>query len=72
MLYLLYMFPYVGICSMNHALKVQVGCVVGRTHKKGPDYTTDAALVQCDESEKEMAGTFTLMVQVHVWPVQGV
>ena len=49
---------------MNDALKVQVGCVVGRTHKKGPDYTTDAALVQeCDKSE---AGTFTLMVQIHV------
>ena len=64
------MFPHVGLREWDKAYSVQIGPVVGITRKRGPDYSSDAAIMKevCDEEEMEReAGEdpVVLMVQVN-------
>ena len=82
------MFPYLGLCELDSTYVIELGCIVGITHRQGPSYTTDAAILKEDrsdegsgegsgegseeETEEEQDKDVTLMVQVHTQPMQGV
>ena len=49
------MFPYTGLRKLDPTFSVQVGCVVGETLRKGPNYTADAAIFKTVAEESEAA-----------------
>ena len=75
------MFPYLGPCELDSTYVIELGGIVGITHRQGP---TDAAILKEDrsdegsgegseeETEEEHDKNVTLMVQVHTQPIQGV
>ena len=75
---ILLVFPYLGLCELESTYVIELGCVVGVTHRQGPGYSADGAILKEDRSEEgseeeseEEHKDLTLMVQVNAWPVQG-
>ena len=78
------MFPYLGLCELDSSYVIELGCAVGRTHRKGPSYAADAAILKDErseegseeeseeETEEEHDKDTTLMVQVHTQHMRGV
>ena len=72
------MFPYLGLCKLDSTYIIELGCVVGVTHRQGPSYSADAAILKHEEGSEEESEegseeeVSTLMVQVNAQPVQGV
>ena len=46
------MFPYLGLCELDSTYVIELGCAVGRTQRKGPSYSADAAILKYDRSEE--------------------
>ena len=69
------MFPYLGLCKLDSTYIIELGCVVGVTHRQGPSYSADAAILKHEEGSEEESEegseegsdeeVSTLMVQVN-------
>ena len=46
------MFPYLGLCELESTYVIELGCVVGVTHRQGPGYSADGAVLKEDRSEE--------------------
>ena len=77
------MFPYTGLRERDPTYTIQIGCVVAETHRKGPDYSADAAIFKDDVSDKEESDEeeseeeesdkkVAILIQVSAPPVRGV